>query len=212
MKLSEKMGGQGGVIEESVDSPPAESGSIASRTREPRVEGGEREADPESGTSSQEDYDKVVMAASEVMFGQGKNQVLQMMGNMKDQPDQAIADTASLLIMQIDEKMGGAMAEDVMIAAAAEVAEELGALAVASNLFPVDQKTLQRAAHKMYATLGAEYDIDPNQVKDLIAEMSEEDLDGLVEGEKALYEDDRAMMAQQQQGAAMPATGGMQNG
>lgn len=92
----------------------------------------------------QEMYERIVAAGLKVI-SEASDQVLKMLQASADNPPQALSDTAWAILAGIDEKAGGQLDEGILLAAGAEVIENLGELAVASGLFDVSQPILDQA-------------------------------------------------------------------
>lgn len=135
--------------------------------------------------------DRVVLACLKIIYDQSTHQdIVQMLSQKKDDPSQALADTTTLLITQVDQKSGGKVPETVILPAAADVLGELADLATKAKIFQVDEKTAAVAMQKMLMSLAEQYGVSPEDVQQLLQSIPKDQIQGMV---------------QQQQGFSQPA-------
>lgn len=173
---------------EPIDTPEqAAAGAAAGGPEEAGPEDERDEFATEEPTPEEQDaYARVVLAGSEILFGEKTHQsIVAMLKNQASNPAKALAEVAVLLVKQIDEKSGGTVPETVILAPAAEFIEQAGTIAVEAGLFPVDEAVLNRAVQIALEELAVEYDVTPEDLKAF--------LDGL---DPAMMEKARAMQDQ----------------
>lgn len=133
-----------------------------------------QEATPEE----QQAYEKVILAASEVLYDPKTSpKVIQMLQAGAEQPDKAIANAAVLVMTQLDDQSGGTIPEEVILPAATEVAELVAELGQKQGIFQVDDAVLKKAGHAMLMSLAEQYEIDPAELQPLLESMPKEELD-----------------------------------
>lgn len=160
---------------------------------------GEINATPEE----QEAYDKVILAASEVMYGDMNPEIMKMLELEKNDPPKAIARVATTIIVQLDEKSGGTIQEQLIFPAAAEIAEMTAELADAKKVFPVDENVIQAAGQEMIVMIADEYGVPMEEIEAFMASVPQEVAQKI--GEKQSQVAVKARPGQQQ---GAPANGG----
>jgi hypothetical protein len=129
---------------------------------------GQDQATPEE----QEQYERVVLAASEVLYNEKTSgPILQMLQEGADDPAQAIGQVAVMVLAQLDDKSNGTIPEMVIVPAAAEIVELVAELGQAQGLFQVDEAILNRAGQVMMIGVGEQYGIDPQEIQALMESM-----------------------------------------
>ena len=117
-------------------------------TENPRGFGGTPDPAPETDAEGNElasedeqmDYDLLTIRARKMMFGQGKEKILKMLGT-SETPAQGIGKVGSMLIkslMESSKQAGREISGDVAINAAAEIANDLNDLGIANKVFQYD--------------------------------------------------------------------------
>jgi len=141
---------------------------------EPQEEG--EPASPEE----QEAYDKVVSAGSEVLHGEQTNpEIMSILESGRDNPGEALADVAMMIIGQIDEQSGGKIPEGIIIPAADDILSQAGELAEVAGLFKWDESTKGSAAQSLWKKAGEKYDFDPQEIQELIDSMGKDEIEGI---------------------------------
>lgn len=166
MKLTDYMG-QGGQPPGDMPpegAPPPERGAMPPEQGAQQTEFGEP-ATPEE----QQSYDQVVMAASQVLYSDQTNpRVLKMLEAGADNPAQAIADVATMVIVQLDEQSGGTIPEVVIIPAAAEIAELVAELAQKRGIFEVNDQVMGQAGQLLLLSVADQYDVSEEELAELV--------------------------------------------
>ena len=101
----------------------------------------EPQGQPQPGGSSldgdvspeeQDAYDKVIMAAMKVLFEneETNNTIIKQLKAGAKTPAKALADVATMLIVQLDQQSGGKIPETVILPASGEILEQVSDLAV----------------------------------------------------------------------------------
>lgn len=145
-------------------------------------------AEPDSDVPTpeeQQQYDRLVTAGIKVLT-EATDQVLQMLEAGSDSPPQALADTTWTIMTALDEKAGGNIEVGILVAAGAEVMENVGQFAAKAQLFPVDERILNQGWQIIMQRLSDEYGIDwgeevgadiqsmdPNQLQKIVSQQQE---------------------------------------
>lgn len=114
-------------------------------TENPRSVGMTAEAMPEMDETGEEaatedeqlDYDMLVVRAQKMMYGQGRESILELLGS-SETPAQGLGQAASMLVkslMQSAKQSGREISGEVAINAGAEIIELLSELATKNNVF-----------------------------------------------------------------------------
>lgn len=179
--------------------PPGPQGAQPPAGAPPKVAPGQLEqpATPEE----QEQYERVVLAAGEVLYGQTSDSILEFMQAEAENPPVAIARAAHLILTQLDEKSGGTIPETVILPAAMEIAELCGELAASAGLFEVNEDVLQAAGQNAVYLIGDEYGVEPEEMAEFLASLPEDEV--MAVGQQQAQIAQRASPQQQ---------GGMPNG
>lgn len=129
----------------------------------------------------QEAYERVVLAASDVLYSEETMpDVLNLLKS--DDPAKAIADATVMLIGQLDEQSGGTIPEDVIIPAAAEIAELIAELGQAKGLFQVDEQVLGRAGQHLLIGMAELYgEPTDEEMQDILNSVGEEERQQMVQ-------------------------------
>ena len=171
MKIQDVMGS--GAPEEAMQQEPvpmaqgaAQQGPV--QQAPPGQQAGGDQATPEE----QEAYERVVLAASEVLYEPKTSKpILESLKASADDPAQAIGQVAVMIIQQLDDKSNGTIPEVVIAQAAAEIAEMVAELGHSKGLFEVDEAVINRAGQVMLMGLAEAYDIDPEEIRALMESM-----------------------------------------
>lgn len=154
---------------------PMQATSIA----QPIAPGGEIPGSEPASAEEQESYKKVVMAGLTTMFQDGstKESILKRLKAGADNPPQALADIATMLITALDQKSKGTIPEVVILPAAAEILENAGQLANEAGIFEVNQNVIGEAAQIMVMSLAEKYGVEPAEIQELLDSMDQGSLD-----------------------------------
>jgi hypothetical protein len=135
----------------------------------PGEQGGDADVPPgmeEVSADEQVAYEKVVLAGMRILYGDStRERVLKSIEAQADMPAQAMGTVITMIMVQMDEKSGGMIPEEVILPAAAELLEHLGELVDAAKVATVDQDVLGQAAQFMLMGMAEQYDFDPDEVK-----------------------------------------------
>ncbi len=130
----------------------------------------------------QEMYDKVVTAGLKVL-NQASEKILKMLQSQASNPSQALADTTWTIMAGIDEKTGGQIDEELLLAAGAEVMENVGEYANVSGVFQVNQSILNEAFQLVLARFSEEFGVNfAEEMGDDVEAMDQQKLNDLVVG------------------------------
>ena len=138
-------------------------------------------AAPESSELTPEQqgqYDKVVMAGMKILFDDekmSKSIVTRMKSDSKN-PAKALAETVSMLVIQLDKQSGDKIPEEIILPAATELLEQTAELADSLKLFPIDDAVLNRAGQMMVQILAENYGATPEDAEQLMANVPPEEL------------------------------------
>jgi hypothetical protein len=126
----------------------------------------------------QEAYDNVVMAGMKILFENKKTSegIVKRLKADKDKPAKALADTAAMLMLQLDQQAKGEIPEEVILPAAIELLEQTSELADSMGLFPIDDAVLNRAGQLMVTNLAEQYGTTPEDIQELMGTMNEQEL------------------------------------
>ena len=117
----------------------------------------------------QETYDKVVMQAVQDIDKNAKNIFNHLSNSPTDAAQEAGKFVAGMMI-QMDESQGGAIPDEVIIPAAAEVGEQLAERLQAAGM-DVDNSFIQRGTVSMMNTLGDHYGADEGELAEFLGSM-----------------------------------------
>lgn len=126
----------------------------------------------------QDQYDRVVMAGMKVMFENEttRNQIADRLKADKEHPAKSLADTASMLMIQLDQQTDGNIPETVILPAAVELLEQLSDFADSLDIFPIDEAVMNHAGQLMVTSLGEQYGVEPEDIQALMDSTSPEQL------------------------------------
>ncbi len=135
-------------------------------------------ADPmaeEQGTKDEQaSYEKVVLAASEVLYDEKSSRGVTQMLQSGGDPATAMAQVTVMIMVQLDEKSGGTIPEEVILPAAVEVLELVAELATSQKIFEVDEATLNRAAQQMVMSMADEYGVEEEEIAQMMEGLDPE--------------------------------------
>lgn|SRR3990167_8794802 len=135
----------------------------------------------EEGESTQDDYDRVVMAASEVLHDDQTNPgIMKILEDGKDDPATTMASIATMVITQLDEQSGGSIPEDVILPATEDILPMVAELASAAKIFTPDERTMNLAMQKTVGSLGEHYGVAEEDIKGLINSMDPTEVQAMV--------------------------------
>jgi len=123
----------------------------------------------------QEAYNKVVMSAMTIMFEneRTKTGIVEMLRNKAKKPAERLADISFMMIMQLEQKSGGQIPEDVILPASIEILEQLSDLADSVQAFPVDEAVMNHAGQLLVVRLGEEYGVDREELQSLLGSVDQ---------------------------------------
>lgn len=141
----------------------------------------EPQEDGEPATEEeQKAYDKVVSAGSEVLHGEETSaEVMSILEAGKDNPGEALAEVAMMIIGQLDEQSGGKIPEGIIIPAADDILSQAGELAEAAGLFKWNENIKGSAAQSLWKKAGEKYDFDPQEIQELIDSMDKSEVENI---------------------------------
>ncbi len=142
---------------------------------------GEGTATPEE----QESYEKVVLAAMQILYKDGKENIMKQIKNGAGQPGQTIGKIAANLVIQIDNAANGDIPEVVIIPAAAEILELVAEFAEEAGGIKVTDNVIGRALQQMIQTVAEKYGVEPEEVQALIDTMPESEREGMIAEQEA---------------------------
>jgi hypothetical protein len=132
----------------------------------------------ESGGDSQDSYERVIHAAMKIIYSDEASETLiKMLKSQSKNPGAALAMVAHQIIAQLDEKMGGAMEEDIIVPASEEILVLVMELAEAAKLFPIDENVQRQAEDELVRLLSETYG-PPDE--EYMASYSEDEIDQAV--------------------------------
>jgi len=113
----------------------------------------------EANSESQDVYDRVVIAGMKILFEDETTQanIIERLKADAENPAKTLADTVSMLMIQLDQQANGAIPEDVIIPAAVELLEQTADLAESLDIVPIDDAVTNHAAQLMMVSLAEEY-------------------------------------------------------
>lgn len=155
--------------------PPARNANEPGQEA-PAEQGGDQPTQQE-----QDSYDRVVLASMRVLYSDQTHQ--QVMGMLKSggQPDEAIANTVSMILLELDKKSGGKIPQEVILPAAAELVQLVAELGDKAGVFKTDERTLALAMQRTIAVVGEKYGIDQADVQALLSSIPNEEVQGMVQ-------------------------------
>lgn len=135
--------------------------------------GGEAPGSENATAEDQDSYDRFAMAGLKIIYEnkQSNGALVKKLKLDAKQPAKALADTVSMLVIQLDQKSGGKMPEDVILPVATELLEQMSELADSLKLFPVDEAVMNHAGQLMVTTLGEEYGADQEEIEAYMASL-----------------------------------------
>ena len=126
----------------------------------------------------QEAYERVVLSGIKILSDPKANSSIMTMLSNEDvgEPEERLAKVASAIFSQIDEKSGGKIPEGVIIHSAGEILENVAEFANEAGVIQVDSQVQNKASQHLMMAIGEEYDIDPDEIQQVMSEMSDQDL------------------------------------
>lgn len=127
----------------------------------------------------QERYSNIVDAGMTVLFKnpESRDAIVQMLKDRKENPGEALAETAMTLLKQMDGQaqasQGDNLPEEMILPVAEELIEQIGEIANAAGIFPVDQNVYGQAAQHFVILAADEYGMEPADAEDLLGTVDE---------------------------------------
>jgi predicted Zn-dependent protease with MMP-like domain len=131
----------------------------------------------------QDYYDRVVTAGMHLLYGNEKTSANfeERLKAGKATPAQTLADTASLIIIQLDKKQNDEIPETVILPAATEILEHVIEFADSIKAFPIDAAVQNRAGQLMVMELGDYYGVSDEDIQELLDTMNPDMVSAAVE-------------------------------
>jgi len=153
--------GKQGLIQQATRGTPQQTLDQSTEQLPPEAVDGQTPQDGEVDPKDQEAYDRVVMGGIKALSDKKSNAaIMGLLKQQADNPPQALAEAASVIILQLDERSGGKIPEGVILPAAAEILEEVAEFAQKSKTFTVEQSVVDQATELMITRLAQEYGVD----------------------------------------------------
>lgn len=143
------------------------------------------EAELENNDASPEEqqaYDEVVLAGLRVLYTKGEKgeegtheHVMGMINSGSD-PATTLARITALIIKDLDQQMGNAIPETVILPASMEIMDAVAEMAEAAGAFTIDADTAEVALDILVTDLGEAYNVDPEQIRLLLDQFDDEEL------------------------------------
>lgn len=147
-----------------------------------QVQAGANAPSPED----QEAYERTVLAGIKALSDPKSNpQIMQALGSGGD-PARQLASTTAAIMTQLDEQSGGTIPELVIMPAAGEILENVATFANESGVMKVDANIQNQATQYLIMDLADTYDIPPEDIEELTAGLSEQEIGGIVEEQGAI--------------------------
>lgn len=164
-----------GIIESKMGAQEPVPPQGAAMEEAPEQQGMEEQADPRM----QDGYDRVMDAFSQAVHNekQAKMIVESLQG---EDPEQTIASHAINILTVLDEKSGGKIPSELLIAAAVEGAELIAELGERAGFYEFDEAMQARVMQQMMALAVQRGIIDQAEIEELIASMDPAEVDGMV--------------------------------
>jgi hypothetical protein len=126
-------------------------------------------------------YERVVMAGMKVLYDNSTHPgIMNMLTKSASDPAKALADTVSMIMLQLDKKSGGKIPEMVILPAAAELLGDVAELASKAGVFTVDENTATKAMQLMVMSLAENYGVQPEDVQALMQSFPPDEIKGMV--------------------------------
>lgn len=149
-------------------------GLLAKQAEQP-VEQPVEQAEP---MEQQDSYERVVLAAMKIIHSEEASEpLLKMLQSQAQNPGRGLAMVAHQVIVQIDEKSGGTIEEDLIVPASEEILVLVMEFAEAANVFPIDEQVQRQAEDELVRLLSETY--GPPTEEDMVS-YSEEEIDQAV--------------------------------
>ena len=120
---------------------PRNFGAGAETTNEPEEEWNTDEGEPAT-EDEQQDYDLLVIRAQKIMFGDGREKILTLLGS-GESPAKSIGQAESMLIKSLRQsakEQGRDISDEIALNAGAEIGEDLSELAKSAGVFKYDSE------------------------------------------------------------------------
>lgn len=125
----------------------------------------------------QQAYEQVVVAGMDVLYDEKTNpKIMKLMGDMADQPAQALGTVARHIMVTLDQKSGGQIPPEVFLKPIQEIIPAAAELANKAGLFQADEAVQNEGAQFALNLLAEDGYFDAEDLEALMAMASEEDL------------------------------------
>lgn len=122
-------------------------------------------------------YTQVVLAATEVIYDEKTHgAIMQMLQQQAEQPAQALGQAASMILVELDQQANGTIPEEVLLPSLTEIVEQLGQVADAAGVFPVDEALLNQGLAVAVEEVAVQYDVEEEDIREFMASIPEEEI------------------------------------
>ncbi len=137
---------------------------------QPAAAGGEEQATPEE----QKAFESIEVAAMSMLYDEKAHpQFIKMLKEGEAQPAQTMAQAAMTIFGQIDDQSNGTVPEAVIIQGAVQVLEVVFELVEKAQIYQLDENMIGQAVQHLLMLVGSAYDIDPEEMQQLMAGMDQ---------------------------------------
>ncbi len=144
-------------------------------TEEPVGAQGEPAEQTGEGEASDEDIERVVIAAQHVLYDeQTHDSIMKTLQTSAKDPAQAIANVTTNIVTQLDEQAGNEIPGDAILPAAAHIIPLVAELGEKAGLFKADEQVQSKAMGQVFADLGEHYGVSEEDMAEIQQILSEE--------------------------------------
>ena len=169
----------------------------ARNANEPGQEAPVEQGGDQPTQQEQDHYDRVVLASMKILYSDQTHQGVMNMLKSGGQPDEAIANTVSMILLELDKKSGGKIPQEVILPAAAELVQLAAELGDKAGVFKTDERTMALAMQRTIAKVGEKYGIDPADVQALLSSIPKEEVQSIVQKQQGYQQNSPAQAAGQ---------------
>lgn len=163
--------------DESMTAMPTSKQDEIPREHKPSTQDGEGEQATEEEEAAMSSLLNAAMAA--IYSDQSHSKIMDTL-KQGSRPDQALADVAVAIVMQLDQQSGGKVPETVILPGTMAILAMLAEVAQASGLFEADEQTLLAAGQQATLSLLREYGVNPQDVQALAQQLGPEQVKSLI--------------------------------